>query len=54
MNFINDTHEIGQKEMSFFLDFYNGLGRKIKRFIRYVEKIENNPQLLIRNTKVAI
>ena len=38
LNFINDTHEIDQKEMSLFLDSYNELGRKINRFIQYVEK----------------
>jgi len=38
LNFINDTHELNEKEMSFFLDSYNELGRKINRFIQYVEK----------------
>ena len=38
LNFINDTHELDEKEMSFSLDSYNELGRKINRFIQYVEK----------------
>ena len=38
LNFINNTHELNEKEISFFLDSYNELGRKINRFIQYVEK----------------
>jgi len=38
LNFINDTHELNEKEMSFFLDSYNELGRKINTFIQYVDK----------------
>ena len=38
LNFINDTHGISEKEMSFFLDSYNELGRKINTFIQYVDK----------------
>ena len=38
LNFINDTHELNEKEISFFLDSYNELGRKINKFIQYVDK----------------
>ena len=38
LNFINDTHELNEKVISLFLDSYNELGRKINRFIQYVEK----------------
>ena len=38
LNFINDTHELNEKVISLFLDSYNALGRKINRFIQYVEK----------------
>ena len=38
LNFINNTHELNEKEMSFFLDSYNELGRKINKFIQYVDK----------------
>lgn len=38
LNFINDTYELNEKEMSFFLDSYNELGRKINTFIQYVDK----------------
>ena len=38
LNFINDTHELNEKEMSFSLDSYNELGRKINTFIQYVDK----------------
>ena len=37
LNFINDTHELNGREMSFFLDEYNKLGSKISKFIQYVE-----------------
>ena len=38
LNFINDTHELNENEMSFFLDSYNELGRKVNTFIQYVDK----------------
>ena len=38
LNFINDTHELNEKEISFLLDSYNELGRKINTFIQYVDK----------------
>ena len=38
LNFINDTHVLNEKEMSFLLDSYNELGRKINAFIQYVDK----------------
>jgi len=38
LNFINDTYELNEKGMSFFLDSYNELGRKINTFIQYVDK----------------
>ena len=38
LNFIKDTHEINEEEISFFLNEYDRLGRKINKFIEYVEK----------------
>ena len=49
LNFINDTHELNEKVISLFLDSYNELGRKINRFIQYVEKNGNNPKPETRN-----
>ncbi len=37
LNFINDIHELDEKEMQFFFDTYDELGGKINRFIQYVE-----------------
>jgi four helix bundle protein len=38
LNFIRDTHDIAEKDSSFFLNEYEKLGRKINKFIQYVEK----------------
>jgi len=38
LNFIKDTHGIAEKDISFFLNEYEKLGRKINKFIQYVEK----------------
>lgn len=37
LNFIKDTHAFNGEEMKSFLDAYDELGRKINRFIKYVE-----------------
>jgi len=38
LNFLNDTHELFNKEINFFLEGYDELGRKINKYIQYVEK----------------
>ncbi len=38
LNFIKDTHELDRDEMSNFLDSYKKLGRKMYKFIQYVEQ----------------
>ena len=38
LNFIQDTHKLDNKEINSFLDKYDELGRKINKFIQYVEK----------------
>ena len=38
LNFLNDTHEPFNKEIDIFLDKYDKLGRKINKYIQYVEK----------------
>jgi len=37
LNFLNDTHELDEKEMIYFFDKYDELGRKLNRYIQYVE-----------------
>ena len=37
LNFINDTYEIDKNELSNILDSYDVLGRKINKYIKYVE-----------------
>jgi len=37
LSFIRDTHEISEAVLDFFLDEYEKLGRKINKFIQYVE-----------------
>jgi four helix bundle protein len=37
LNFINDTHRIDEKEMNYFFEKYDELGRKINKYIKYVE-----------------
>ncbi len=50
LNFIKDIHKLEEKEMQFFLDAYDELGRKINRFILYFEKEWNrNPKPETRN-----
>ena len=38
LDFIQDTHKLDNKEINVFLEKYDGLGRKINKFIQYVEK----------------
>ena len=38
LNFIKDTHELDIKELKYFLEKYDELGRKINKYIQYVEK----------------
>lgn len=38
LNFIKDTHDIDINELNFFLKKYDELGRKINKYIQYVEK----------------
>ena len=37
LNFINDTHQLDDKEIKYFLDNYDELGLKINKYIQYVE-----------------
>ena len=37
LNFINNTHKIDKNELSNILDSYDVLGRKINKYIKYVE-----------------
>jgi len=37
LNFINDTHEIEEEEINYFLKKYDELGRKRNKYIQYVE-----------------
>ena len=38
LHFINDTHDLFKKKIDFFLEGYDALGRKINKYIQYVEK----------------
>ena len=38
LNFIKDTHEVDETELSFLLNEYYKLGKKINKFIEYVAK----------------
>ena len=38
LNFIKDIHDRDYREMKFFLEKYDELGRKINKYIQYVEK----------------
>ena len=38
INFLNDTHESFNKDINLFLKGYDELGRKINKYIQYVEK----------------
>jgi four helix bundle protein len=37
LNFINDTHNPDEKKMNYFFEKYDELGRKINKYIQYVE-----------------
>jgi len=37
LNFIKDTHVLEDEEVQSLLDAYDELGRKINRYIKYVE-----------------
>ena len=37
LNFINDTHNPDEKKMTHFFEKYDELGRKINKYIQYVE-----------------
>ena len=45
LNFIRDTHHLDQQEIELFIDSYEELGRKINRFIQYVEKGWNTKKI---------
>ena len=47
LNFIKDTHDIAEKDISFFLNEYEKLGRRINKFIQYVEKEWKQPSGLM-------
>ena len=36
--FLRDTHDLDINELSYFLERYDELGRKINKYIQYVEK----------------
>ena len=38
LNFLNDIHEQFTKELKYYLEKYDELGRKINKYIQYVEK----------------
>jgi four helix bundle protein len=38
LNFIKDTHELFTEELNWFLEKYDELGRKINKYIQFVEK----------------
>ena len=38
LNFIRDTLRTNEKDIKFLVDAYNQLGRKINKFIQYVER----------------
>ena len=38
LNFLKDTHGMFHEEIGFFLEGYDELGRKINKYIQYVEK----------------
>ena len=37
LNFINDTHNLDEMKMNYFFEKYDELGRKINKYIQYVE-----------------
>ena len=38
LNFIKDNHKLNNKKIDFFFEKYDELGRKINKFVQYVEK----------------
>jgi four helix bundle protein len=38
LNFIKDTHDLETNEIGAYLEKYDNLGRKINKYIQYVEK----------------
>jgi four helix bundle protein len=38
LGFLNDTHDLFNDEINFFLEKYDELGRKINKYIQHVEK----------------
>ena len=38
LNFLRDTHELDIKKLNYLLEKYDVLGRKINKYIQYVEK----------------
>jgi four helix bundle protein len=38
LNFIKDTHNVDNKEINNYLEKHDELGRKITKFVKYVEK----------------
>ncbi len=38
LSFIKDTHDLDNKDLNFFLEKNDELGRKINKFVQYVEK----------------
>ena len=38
LNFIKDTHDLETSEIDAYLEKYDNLGRKINKYIKYVEK----------------
>ena len=50
LNFIKDIHKLDENGLRIIIDEYDELGRKINRFIQYVEKEwKQNPKLVTRN-----
>ncbi|UCE52711.1 MAG: four helix bundle protein [Desulfobacterales bacterium] len=37
LNFINDTHKLNKEEINYYFEKYDELGRKINKYIQYVE-----------------
>ena len=38
LKFLKDTHELDNKKLDYFFEKYDELGRKINKYIQYVEK----------------
>jgi hypothetical protein len=38
LNFIKETHKLDSEEINIFIKDYDELGRKINKFVQYVEK----------------